>query len=458
MTTENHNALEILRQLNKVDVRLSGEAFIKEMVRHIAQDLKMSYVLVGRAVGDSQTQIQTDFVWSKNDFVANISYDLLGTPCREVICDSRVKYFATGVSESFAEDKLLKDLKVEAYLGAPFLNAEGRLIGILVVMHDQELHDLETLSAIIDLCAARIGVEYRRMIYEESLRKVNEKLEEEVRQQTMELRTAFENLQRTQNQLLSQEKLATIGRITFGIAHELKNPLNVIINSAEIIDDLPVNDEDQETRTQLTRMIRKHGERANEIISSMLKQAREDSDREVGQINISQLILHSLDMCTRSLSDIRFKESLVVSKNIKDNIILTLNGPASLERAFINIFDNSMYALKKKWLQLGASSYHPKLSVEAQCHENKLEVLIRDNGTGVPDKFKLHIFDEFFTTKPSGDGTGLGLSIAKATFIENSGDIQLKSQEGLFTEIRIELPMDCAGTFRNSIPEREKRV
>lgn len=440
MGTESYNTIKVLRNLNTIDQMLFGLDYVREIVRHIAQELKVKYVMVGHAIEPERIKIQTDFLWAGNQFIENVIYELTGTPCVNVICGTRANYYTKDVATLFPKDQMLTDMNVESYVGAPFLHTDGSLIGLLVVMDDKELSDPEPFSTIIEFFAARIGTEYRRMVFEESLRKVNETLEREVEDRTQELRQAFDNLKRTQKQMISQEKLATIGRITFGIAHELKNPLNVIINSAEILEDLSAEELTPESLKQFSHMIREHGERANAIITSMLKQARQDSDTESDWIDLSDLINHSLDMCIRSLNDLEFKSKLIVQKNIPESVRVKVTNPSSIERVFINIFDNSLYALRKKITTPAESNFIPELLVQLSTLSESLNISIKDNGIGIPEKYLVNLFKEFHTTKPPGEGTGLGLSIAKATLAKNSGDIHITSREGSFTEVIITLP------------------
>ncbi|MDG0816536.1 sensor histidine kinase [Bdellovibrio svalbardensis] len=441
MDRESYHIVKALRNLSKVDQLLYGEDYIRELVQHIAQELNVKYVMVGHAIEPERTKIQTDFMWAEDHFTDNVIYELNGTPCVNVICGTRASCYVKDVAKIFPKDQMLTDLKIESYIGAPFLHTDGSLIGLLVIMDDREIENTETMTAVTEFFAARIGTEYRRIAFEDSLQRINEKLEQQVQERTNELRMAFKNLQRTQQQMISQEKLATIGRITFGIAHELKNPLNVIINSAEILEELEENELNPNHLRELSHMIHEHGERANSIITSMLKQARQDTESEPEIIDLSELINHSLDMCIRSLSDLNFKSKLTLQKNILPHIKVRVINPSSIERAFINIFDNSLYALRKKLNHSPKDSFKPELSVNLTTSDQSIDAVIRDNGTGISEKHLLNLFREFYTTKPPGEGTGLGLSIAKSTLTKNFGDISISSREGIFTEVNITLPL-----------------
>ncbi|MBO9667041.1 MAG: GAF domain-containing sensor histidine kinase [Bdellovibrio sp.] len=450
-------AIKLLHQIYNIDQLLFGEDLIKELVKILAVTLEVKYVMIGHAVEPEREKIKSDVLWANGEFANSVVYDLKGTPCVNVICGTRVLCLATQVAASYPEDQMLKDMSVDSYIGAPFLQSDGGLLGLLVVMDDKPVDNKELYSAIVEFFAARIGTEYRRSALESTLRSNNENLERIIQERTSELKTAFENLKRTQRKLVSQEKLATIGRITVGIAHELKNPLNVIINSAEIIKDSLHEGLDKELIEKTSDMIYNHGNRANNIIMDMLKQARQDTEGSTESVDIANMVHMSLDMCIRSIADTDFKGRLQISETIPRAMSTLLIDPASIERAFINIFDNALYALKKKF-QL-QEPFIPTLNVEIIATEDVFTIRIKDNGIGIPEKLQRKVFDEFYTTKPAGEGTGLGLSIAKQTFERNGGDIRLTSKEGEGTEILIHLPHleSTVETDIESPPEPEVR-
>lgn len=432
----NLHALELLKDIYNIDQLLSGKEYTKELVRRLAQILKVKYVFVGHAIEPDKTKIQTDFLWSDDRFVDNVVYDLEGTPCVNVVCGTRVYCYASAVREAFPADKLLFDMNAESYIGAPFLHTDGGLIGLLVIMDTKPMEERELYSAVVEFFAARIGTEYRRQAVEDSLRRINENLEKLAQERTLELQRAFESLQQTQKQLLSQEKLATIGRITFGIAHELKNPLNIIINSAQLLEE---EDLDPDSSKKAADMIYQHGQRANMIITNMLRQARQETSLEPEWIDISEMLDHILDVYVRSLLDIDLKNHLVVQKIIAPRVFAYVFDPPSIERVLINIIDNSLYALGEKYRN-NKTSFTPTIKIDLSAGPSLFKISVRDNGTGIPQKHLSNVCDEFYTTKPAGEGTGLGLWIAKQNVEKNRGEIHIESEENQFTQVTIELP------------------
>ncbi|UXR63415.1 GAF domain-containing sensor histidine kinase [Bdellovibrio bacteriovorus] len=436
MEVSTMQSLELIKDIYNVDQLLSGKSYIQELVHRLAKALNVKYVMVGHAIEPEQKSIQTDFLWAGDGFVPNVVYELADTPCTHVICGTRVNCYNSQVQLAFPKDRMLQDMNIESYIGAPFLHTDGGLIGLLVIMDEHPFKNPAMLSSVVEFFAARIGTEYRRLAAEDSLLRIKESLEQLVQERTAELQQAFASLQQTQKQLISQEKLATIGRITFGIAHELKNPLNIIINASEI---LQTEDLDPDSFKKAADMIQQHSLRANDIITNMLKQARQESSQQPEWINLSAMLDRSLDMYLRSLTDTELRSRLRKNIAISPGIKACLLDAPGIERVFINIVDNSLYALAAKMHQ-GENSYTPEINVTLNQESGFCRITVRDNGIGIALKHLPNVCDEFYTTKPAGEGTGLGLWIAKQNVEKNRGSFSITSEEDVFTEVIIELP------------------
>lgn len=437
MDTEIREIILLLNKVNKIDQLYSGEEYIHELIRVICEELNITYALVGHPDSPDSTKIMTDYLWMHGRFVENIAYDLAGTPCVNVICGTRVHCFVAGVAKMFPEDKMLADLNIESYIGAPTLKSNGELLGIVVLMDDKPIKNIEKFSFIAEFLSARVGAEYRRQEVEERLHRINQELERLAETRAEELTAALKRL-------ISQEKLATIGRITFGIAHELRNPLNIIINSAELVKELITEKVPHEEIREPIEMICNQGERANDIITDMLRQARQDMGAVSEDVDLSHLIERTLTMCLTSLPDADIRRRLILQRDIEPHIIARLYDPPSMERVFINILDNSVYALNEK-MKLSPGNFEPKIQVSLKREGQRIVIDFVDNGTGISSAHREHVFEEFYTTKPAGDGTGLGLPIAKETIEKNNGVIQIDSEYGHFTRVHIELPARITG-------------
>ena len=272
---------------------------------------------------------------------------------------------------------------------------------------------------------------------ERMVREQNDMLERKVNERTLELRE-------TQQQLVQKEKLASLGELTAGIAHEIKNPLNFINNftdiTREMFDEMMSASSDEE-RAELNTNIRdnlekisRHGKRADEIVDGMLLHSRAGGgEKEMTDINFlcEEAISLSYPIMKSSFPGFEcvFEKSFVAGIP-KINIIRE-----DVSRVLVNLLNNSMYAAKQKH---GSA----KISFSTAMNNKFVFITIRDNGGGIPDHIRDKIFQPFFTTKPAGEGTGLGLSISFDIIKSNGGDIKFKSIEGDGTEFVISLPVE----------------
>ena len=268
-----------------------------------------------------------------------------------------------------------------------------------------------------------------------------------------------EEILKTQEQLILQEKLASIGQMIAGIAHEIKNPLNFVTNyaesSIEMMEDI---DEmikarkayfDKEDYAYLLELlndlnqnfedIKSNGKRANRIVLNLMDQTR-DTKGKHKQVDIHQLLDENIKLAYHSYRANHSSFNMDIQKSYDQSSGKVMVNPHSLGRVFLNIFNNAAYAMDLK--QQANPNFYPALLVKTRFWADKMEIRIRDNGIGIPDDIKQKIFNPFFTTKPIGQGnTGLGLSISRDIVMqEHKGDLVIESQRGDFTEFIIRLP------------------
>lgn len=277
-------------------------------------------------------------------------------------------------------------------------------------------------------------------------------LQEEVNRQTMEIRHTLDNLKSTQSQLIQSEKMASLGELTAGIAHEIQNPLNFVNNfsevNSEMIDELKnelttgnlqmANEIADDIKTNEEK-ISHHGKRADAIVKSMLQHSRQSSrKKEPTDINALcdeylRLSYHGLRAKDKSFnSEIKtnFDESIG-----KINIVAQ-----DIGRVLLNLFNNAFYAVNQQKSK-NPVSYEATVSVTTKKTENSVIIIVSDNGGGIPDSIKDKIFQPFFTTKPTGSGTGLGLSLSYDIVKAHGGEIKVESKEEEGTEFIIQLPI-----------------
>jgi two-component system NtrC family sensor kinase len=283
-------------------------------------------------------------------------------------------------------------------------------------------------------------------------------LEAEVARQTVELRNSLENLKATQSQLIQSEKMASLGELTAGIAHEIQNPLNFVNNFSEVNKELLAEMEAaiengyfEEARalakdiTDNQEKINHHGKRAADIVKGMLQHSRSSSgQKEPTDINALcdeylRLSYHGLRAKDKSFNakfEADFDSSLP-----KINVV-----PQDIGRVILNLINNAFYAVNDRannqQLATNNQTYEPTVTVSTKKLSDKIEIRVKDNGPGIPDSIKGKIFQPFFTTKPTGQGTGLGLSISYDIISKgHEGELKVETQVGAGTKFIINLPI-----------------
>ena len=290
-----------------------------------------------------------------------------------------------------------------------------------------------------------------------------EKLANELQSKNDQLETALGDLQRAQDQIVSQQKLAALGELTAGVAHEIKNPLNFVKNfsevSGELIEELSeILDEGgetlsaddreliQEISSDLTdnlERIRSHGDRANHIVHDMLMMGRGSGDRQSTDIN--RLLDEHARLAYHSARATDTDFQLDLKRDLDPEVGELEVVPQDLGRVFLNMVSNACYATDEKRRGGGNSdgeTYWPTLWLASRRDAENVEVKIKDNGMGMPPDVIEKIFNPFFTTKPTDQGTGLGLAISNDIVRQHGGTIRVESEPGEFTEMTIEIPLN----------------
>ena len=285
----------------------------------------------------------------------------------------------------------------------------------------------------------------------------NARLLNELRQRTTELSQSLDELRTAQDRLIQTEKLASLGQLTAGIAHEIKNPLNFVNNfsslSTELIDELndviksaSIDDKTREEVEELAHMLRgnlqkvvQHGQRADSIVKNMLLHSREGSG-EHREADINAIVEESLNLAYHGARAEKPGFNITLRRALDPAAGLVKIYPQEITRVLLNLVSNGFYAATKRKETAGAG-FEPTLSAATKDLGNKVEIRIRDNGTGIPPEVKEKIFNPFFTTKPAGEGTGLGLSMSHDIIVkQHGGRIDVATEPGSFTEFIITLP------------------
>jgi signal transduction histidine kinase len=284
----------------------------------------------------------------------------------------------------------------------------------------------------------------------------NARLFDEVQTRTRELSQSLDDLRTAQDRLVQTEKLASLGQLTAGIAHEIKNPLNFVNNfsalSAELTDELndvlksaPLADEVREEVDELTDLLKnnlekvvQHGKRADSIVKNMLLHSREGAG-EHRPADINALVDESLNLAYHGARAEKPQFNVTLQRHFDPDAGMIEVFPQEITRVFLNLIANGFYAVTKRKNENGAG-FEPIVSATTKGSGAEVEIRIRDNGTGIPPEVKEKMFNPFFTTKPAGEGTGLGLSMSHDIIVkQHGGRIDVDTEPGAFTEFRIVL-------------------
>lgn len=281
---------------------------------------------------------------------------------------------------------------------------------------------------------------------------LKKKTGESLAKSNAELQATLEQLRNAQVQLVHSEKMAGLGKLTAGIAHEMRNPLNFIRNfsesGAELLQEYQSISDNHQREQIITELsdslsrIRHHAMRADQIVSSMLQHSRTGGSKEPADLNM--LLQDSVQLAFQSMRASNASFRCRIEEKLETLPEIEVQSQ-QLSRVFLNISGNAFYAMHEKQLN-GMSGYEPVLSILSAVENGKIRITISDNGPGIPQEDLLKVFEPFFTTKPTGKGTGLGLSISYDIIRQHGGELTVQSERGKGTCFIIRIPLSIPVT------------
>lgn len=385
-----------------------GETFFQKTAVTLREVLAADYTFIARLDLQRYTS-RTIALATPNGLAENFEYSLRYTPCSNVADDS-VCLYPQGIQKLFPEDQLLMDLGVEGYIGTPLYDSQGKVMGLTVALFCRKIENPETVQALFEVFSGRISAEIERTDYENQL-------EQMVAERTQHLQQTMEDLKQTQAQLIMQEKLASLGGVVAGVAHEMNTPLGIAKTANSYHQDQVNkirNDYENEKLTasalhaylddacSAADQVGVNLDRAIELVKNFKLAAVERIDDTINEYDIAGLIQH-LNASMRA----EFRRNRIfLHSAVEDDLKAQLHA-ADFTQVLSNLLMN---ACVHAFPEAHQDERHIAIKARSDAN-NSMIVEVSDNGVGVDETIKNHIFEPFVTSKRNSGGTGLGMSI-----------------------------------------------
>jgi len=385
----------------------TGDTFFRNMVTHIASIFDADYVFIGVLKKDKPDHIRTLALCAHGEIIDNIEYSLKDTPCDHIMKQQSCSY-SHDVQQQFPKDTMLSEMNIESYIGKPIFDNNGRPLGLLVVLNSRSLaHDKE-MEELLEIFAARASSETERLKAEKALRR--------------------------------SQKMEAIGQLSGGIAHDFNNQLGIILGYLDFLKAYVADDEKPAKWVEISTNATL---RCTDLTRQLLSFARTQIDKKL-VVDINAKLRELETMFTRSLTP-----AIDIQYSLANDLWLTEIDPGEFQDAILNMVINARDAMPNGGKLLIETS-NKKLDEEYAtfnpdaCAGDYIQLVLSDTGSGMDRATQEHIFEPFYTTKEKDKGTGLGMSMVYGFVKRFDGFIQVYSEVGIGTTLRIYLPRAAA--------------
>jgi len=382
-----------------------GDNFFNAITLALHEIIKADYTFIAILDKEAFTS-KTIALVAKGNKAENFEYSLTDTPCANVADDS-VCYYKKDVCAHFPKDQLLIDMNIQSYLGTPLHNSKQEVMGLIVALYEQPLKEDQDVITLFQVFSGRIAAELERYDYEASL-------EEKVLSRTLELSKTVEQLQQAQQQLVESEKMAALGGLVAGIAHEVNTPLGIAITTYSIINDEHKLLKDKIAQQNLSMKDMEHYCNSVDNALNMQNENLIRAKELIENFKKTAVDQHQLDIETINLTDYYHRIASTLNSILKTkNVSLDIKGDDSIILAtFPGIHGQILTNLITNSVRHGFNdSVDNHIVINIVQQKGIVEVHYQDNGVGLNEKVKKHIFEPFFTTARKSGGVGLGMSI-----------------------------------------------
>lgn len=425
--------MDILKEIQEVlrnAEQTWGNAFFKKMTEKLGTMIEADYIFIGRL--DFEVMgVNTLGLWGKEGHMDDFFYSLEDTPCKNVSID-RTCIYENHVTNLFPKDELLIQMGIEGYIGSPLKNSRGEVFALMVALFKKKITHKDYVLALFEVFAGRISAELEREEREKQLKEMNQNLELIVSQRTSELEKLLDEVNRTREILVEKEKIASLGSLVSGVAHEINTPLGISITAAsnmevQIRDLKKLYDKQNLKKSDLDQFVTQLGtgidllmrnlRRSADLVTRFKNVAVDQESEQIREINFREYIDESII----NLEPLLKKRHISILNHVDENLLLETD-PGSIYQIFTNLIMNALVH--------GLEDKEGRITITSKAENGKTIISVENDGDPVPVEVRDNIFEPFVTTRRHKGGTGLGLHIVyNLVSTKLNGHIKLVSAE-----------------------------